>query len=164
MTCGNCSSKNDNYVIINHLQAFPGSRTVFDSSSLPADKWAAYTVIWTPGLSVNWTRFWFRALRTSSESWKQNDILIIFMPHSMRKHCLVCNLSKSVIKLHKQSQLEIRNNLCPVCIWFPWFWAWWVLMHWGKAWARDVVCRTWAYATLRRRFSINHLHSQIYMT
>ncbi len=130
MTCGNCSSKNDNYVIINHLQAFPGSRTVFDSSSLPADKWPAYTVIWTPGLSVNWTRFWFRALRTTSESWKQNDIFIIFIPHWMRKHCLVYHFSN-------------LSNLCAVGICFPWFWVWLVLMHWGKACARDVVCHTW---------------------
>lgn len=37
---------------------------------LPADRWAAYTVTWTSGLNVNWTRFWFKApSRTSDSCW-----------------------------------------------------------------------------------------------
>ena len=36
---------------------------------LPADRWAEYTVTWTPGRSVNCTRFWFRAVSSASESW-----------------------------------------------------------------------------------------------
>lgn len=35
---------------------------------LPAEWCAAYTVTWTPGLNVNWTRFWFKALSNISES------------------------------------------------------------------------------------------------
>lgn len=35
---------------------------------LPAEWCAAYTVTWTPGLNVNWTRFWFKALSNISAS------------------------------------------------------------------------------------------------
>lgn len=34
----------------------------------PADRCAAYTVTWTPGRNVNWTRFWFKAPSKTSES------------------------------------------------------------------------------------------------
>lgn len=76
---------------------------------LPADKCAAYTVTWTPGRNVNWTRFWFKALSRTSEScgdtegdriW--NNIVLFSRKNKMEL------LSKVIAKIIKpQSHLSL---------------------------------------------------------
>ena len=90
----------------------PGSSKQLTGSlcvCLPADKCAAYTVTWTPGRNVNWTRFWFKALsRTSESCWDTegeriwNDMVLFSRKNEMEL------LSKVIAKLIKpQSHLSL---------------------------------------------------------
>ncbi len=126
MTCGNCSSKNDNYVIISHLQAFPAQRTVFDSSSLPADKWPALYVIWTPGLSVNWNQILIQSAENHfwelKAKWHIHHIITTL---DWEKHCLVyhfSNLSNLMCSRYLISLvwvwlvlIALRQSMCSWC-------------------------------------------------
>lgn len=89
---------------------------------LPAERCAAYTVTWTPGRNVNWTRFWFKALSRTSESCRDTEGDMIWITITITaKITKTSDSSSRVFTSHNEPYSDISEQIC-LLFWsiFPW--------------------------------------------
>lgn len=92
-----------------------------DCVCLPAEWCAAYTVTWTPGLNVNWTRFWFKALSNISESCWNTEIKVgikfwcYFQYFQMFTSFSKCQVVKHFHVYPRQRQQNLKESFIFSC-------------------------------------------------